>query len=131
MRQEGVFDTGSRANNGVKASYSTTESKTFTTTTSANIGAAFEVFSAGIGYEYSEPDFFSVTEGYEFTPKCDGNQQGQAFFYPFSDYYDVTFSRADNARTTGFRLMPMTCSFRASLKCSVFADDLPKSQQRV
>lgn len=92
VRQEGVFDTGPRANNGVKTSYSTTKSKTFTTTTSANIGAAFEVFSAGIGYEYSESDSFSVTEGYEFTPKCDGNQQGQAFFYPFFDYYDVTFS---------------------------------------
>ena len=92
VRQEGVFDTGPRANNGVTTSYSTTKSKTFTTTTSANIGAAFEVFSAGIGYEYSESDSFSVTEGYEFTPKCEGNQQGQAFFYPFFDYYDVTFS---------------------------------------
>lgn len=92
VRQEGVFDTGPRASNGIKTSYSTTKSKTFTTTTSANIGAAFEIFSAGVGYEYSESESFSVTEGFEFTPNCDGNQQGQAFFYPFFDYYDVSFT---------------------------------------
>jgi hypothetical protein len=92
VRQEGVFDTGPRASNGVTTMYSTTKSKTFTSTTSANIGAAFEIFSAGISYEYSESDSFSVTKGHSFTPDCAGNQQGQAFFYPFFDYYDVTFS---------------------------------------
>lgn len=91
VRQEGVFDTGPRGNNGIKTSYSTTKSKTFTTTMSANVGAVFEIFSAGVSYEYSESESFSVTEGYEFTPMCEGNQQGQAFFYPFFDYYDVTF----------------------------------------
>jgi hypothetical protein len=84
-----VFDTGPRANNGVKTSYSITKSKSFTSTTSANIGGAFGVFSAGVSFEYSETDSFSVTEGYEFTPKCKRNQQGQAFFYPIFDYYDV------------------------------------------
>ena len=91
MRQEGVYDTNPRANNGIKTIYSTTKSKNFTATTSANIGAAFNVFSAGISWEFSEIDSLSVTRGYEFTPKCKRNQQGQALFYPFLDYYDVTF----------------------------------------
>ena len=91
VRKDDEYDVGPRASNGVTTEYSTSNSKSWTTTVSANIGGAFKMFTAGIGFEHSETTEFTITKGMKFTPKCEGNQKGQAKFYPYFNYYDVTF----------------------------------------
>jgi hypothetical protein len=122
VRQESVFDARPRANNGVKTSYSITKSKSFTSTTSANIGGAFELFSAGVSFEYSETDSLSVTEGYEFTPRCKRNQQGRAFFYPFFDYYDVIFTPSGQRADVWLPVDAGHLFIKVCSRCSVSAD---------
>ncbi|KAL2211534.1 hypothetical protein CC79DRAFT_1363830 [Sarocladium strictum] len=91
LRKPDTYDVGPRGNNGVSTQYTVTESDTFTTSVSASIGGAFKMFTGEIGFSYEESHTFSISQGFTFTPNCEGNQQGQAFFYPFYDWYDVTF----------------------------------------
>jgi hypothetical protein len=87
IRYPTEYEDGPRLPPGVTDKWEVSETQTFSVTTSVEMGAAFEVFSASVGLEVSESESFTVTEGLEFAVGC--KVQGQVRFYPLYNYYDI------------------------------------------
>lgn len=89
IRNPSQNERGPRLASGVGYTYSTTESRTYSVTTSISLGGAWNIFTASVGTDIEESETFSVTEGLEFDVDC--AERGQVTFWPFYDLYEVTF----------------------------------------
>lgn len=87
VRNPDQHEQGPRLGKGVGYKYETTNSKQYSVTTSAEMGGAWEIFTASIGLSISETESYSVSEGLTFEVNCE--KQGQVVFWPYYDYYDV------------------------------------------
>ncbi len=95
LRNPDAFENGPRLGKGVEYKYEVSESTKFGVTTNMNIGGAWNVFTASIGIEMPQEDTYTVTEGLTFNVDCDN--QGQVTFWPFYDFYEVTFFPSDTS----------------------------------
>lgn len=90
VRNPDAFEQGPRLGNGVGYEWEVTESTSFSVTTSMNLGAAWNIFTASVGFEMSQEDTFTVREGITFNVPC--ANQGQVTFWPFYDYFETQWS---------------------------------------
>lgn len=111
IRNPDAYENGPRLSKGVGYKYEVSESTKFGVTTSLNLGATWNIFTASAGIEMSQEDTYTVTEGLcapsestymsltfvfsglTFDVNC--ANQGQVTFWPFYDYYETTWSPSE------------------------------------
>lgn len=89
VRNPSEFEAGPRLSSGVEYTWEVSESTSYGTSTSAEIGGAWSVFTASLGYEITQEETYTVTEGLTYSVDCPN--QGQVTLWPFYDYWEVTF----------------------------------------
>lgn len=87
-RKPDEFVRGPRMSSGTWE-YTVSESTTFSVSTSVEIGAAWNIFTASVGIEMSQEDTFTTTETFTYTVDCPDS--AQITFWPLFDYHEVYF----------------------------------------